>query len=65
VALLSKNKNISKAVWQNLTKDMDWQINNLSPENYLGLSVQLSQNTAIRIRKFFQQNPQYQLIKKD
>jgi hypothetical protein len=43
---------------------MDAQLKNLSPANYLGLSVQLSRRTVARVKKFLKQNPNYQLTKK-
>ncbi|HPS40728.1 MAG TPA: adenylosuccinate lyase [Candidatus Woesebacteria bacterium] len=64
VAKLSKNRIINKKDWQILTKDMDAQLKNLSPTNYLGLSVQLSYNTVTKVKKFLKQNPNYQVTKK-
>lgn len=52
VAKLSKNKIISQKDWQILTKGMDKQLQNLSPENYLGLSVKLAQNTVKQVNNF-------------
>ncbi len=52
VAKLAKNKVISKEDWQMLTKDMDNQLQALNPENYLGLSVQLSKDTVKKVNNF-------------
>lgn len=65
VAKLSKNKVISKADWQVLTKDMDEQIKNLNPDNYLGLSKELALHVVEKVENFLSKNPQYKLNKKD
>lgn len=60
VAKLAKNKILSKEDWSILTADMDEQIQNLNPDNYLGLSVQLALNTVDRVEQFLKDNPQLQ-----
>ena len=52
VAELLKNKIVSQEDWLVLTKDADQKIQDLRPENYLGLSIQLSKDTVQKINNF-------------
>lgn len=52
VAKLLKNKIVNKEDWQVLTKDSEKEVQNLSPENYLGLSIQLSKDTVKKVNNF-------------
>lgn len=58
IAKLSKHKVLSKSDWQELSKGMGSELEQLSVNNYLGLSVQLGEKVIVEIKKFIKDNPQ-------
>lgn len=52
VAKLAKNKVITQADWQELTKDEDDRLRQLTPDSYLGASAALAQEVAQEIHDF-------------
>ncbi len=65
IAKLAKNKNITKEDWQALTENMGEQLQNLTPEKYLGLSEKIALDVSKRTEDFFSKYSQYKLHKKD
>jgi adenylosuccinate lyase len=58
IAKLAKNKILTKADWQELSKGMGQELEQLNPHNYLGLSVQLGAQTIAKTKKFIKENSQ-------
>ena len=56
MAKLAKNKVLTQAEWQELSKGMGQELEQLDVSNYLGLSVQLGEQTVVKTKKFIKEN---------
>lgn len=52
IAEIGKNKTINKVDWQKIVKDNNSKLDKLSPENYLGLTKQITLSNIKKVEKF-------------
>jgi adenylosuccinate lyase len=56
MAKLAKNKVLTQAEWQELSKGVGQELEQLDVSNYLGLSVQLGEQAVAKTKKFIKEN---------
>lgn len=56
IAKLAKNKVLTQNDWLELSKDMGQELEQLNTSNYLGLSVQLGEQTIAKTKEFIKEN---------
>ncbi|MBP7740567.1 adenylosuccinate lyase [Candidatus Woesebacteria bacterium] len=52
IAIFGKNKTLQKEDWKKLVRDNNSKLNNLTPENYLGLTKQITSSNIKKVEKF-------------
>jgi len=52
IANLSKKQVWSQKDWQNISKTVDLKLGSLTPDKYIGLSKEVTQETVVKINSF-------------